>query len=275
MGTRDLDWWLKRMVLAAIPLELFWIGFALAPDAPATAGTRTTTLGPVALTHGPEWSPAVGGAGLDHRDGSRLRVVDGAPAPDAARRVRIGERPALLAKSGATATYVFTRRDGSRVSVTCRDATRAGACEQLAGTFAVDDAVEPAPRPAVGTRLRAAITRLNKAAAGSGLGADRLRSRAGAARRLAAAHRGLAGAGRRLAADVNTPATERAALRDLHDAATRSARALTALAAAARRSDRRDWADAAPRARRAQAAVRAAVEALAGHGYAIERPERA
>lgn len=148
--------WLKLLLLLAVPLELFVIGYVTAPD-PAPDPMRSLQAGPVALRYDGSWSPRGSGT-LVHPDGSRLRIVPAAAAglaDDDPRAIDAGGAPGLAYRAGAGAeAYVFTLRDGARVAVTCQDAGSVHVCGPLLSTVRVDGAVDPLPSPAVATALR-------------------------------------------------------------------------------------------------------------------------
>lgn len=274
----DADW-LKRAVLAAVPLELFFVGYVLSPQA-SVEGSNLLHAGAVTLSYDAGWTRARGGAGLDHRDGSRLRVEPASAAALAAdrrpRRIELAGRRALAYRSpAATDSYVFTLGDGKRVAVACHNATARDLCGPLLATVRVDGAVEPTPRPAVAQALRTAVESLSASARRPALrlGARRPAVRAAAARRLVAAHRDLARAAARLAGPGETPADQEA-LTAVSAAAGRVAQDFGRLARATGRQARRPYARVRARLRAHQVELRAAVAALADRGYDIERRAR-
>lgn len=263
--------WALPVVLLAIPIDAFLVGWALAPASPSPA-SRATFADAVTVSYGADWRRR--GDALVHVDGSRLEVTPASPPAAASgpvRLVRLGNATALTTGGRPPADpMVLSLRDGSRLAVRCRNATASDVCAPLLGSLTVDGAVPP-PRGDGARSLAAAAARVTAAARRRQPGLEGpAPRRARAARAIAKAYAALGRAATRVAG--HQPAGAGAiALRALAGAADRVAGDLRALGAAAAARDRPAHAAARGRLRTDQRALRSAFARLGGVGFDLER----
>lgn len=252
--------WAKGIALAAIPLELFAMGYVIAPDKGGPRAAAALRVGPVEIARVAGWVPTDGGRGLERLGGGRIIVASPAEPPGGpvTAAVELGGATALAYGPPADRTYLFTLADGGHVAIACREGGEHGCASVLAGTR-VTGAVEPSPTPEAAAALGEAMRELTRTVGDAQplLTARQPAARARGAEQLAGAYGALS---RELGGDR---------LRRVRVAALDAAAAFTRLAAAAADEAPPRYARAAAAARAAHGRLRAALQALGADGWPV------